>query len=251
MTANFDIVRTTTEMARHPHPVVSTSHWLEGVQPEAMTYLSDRWIVKHVPAGAVVMRALAPSLGVGFVLRGTLRVQVASDSSTPVTLALVSPGEIVGEMAVLDGAPCGAAVTAVEFSEVAWVDRETFLAAMERWPTLSRGVAQLLSRRLRQTDQTIHALVALEVDQRVAQRLLGFAAAYGEPVGDQAVRLPMRITQQDLAALVGASRERTNRALVAFRRRGWIELDGRMRMTLVRPDLLARRVQGPGAREVV
>ena len=110
-------------------------------------------------------------------------------------------------------------------------------------------MAHLLSRRLRQTDQAVHALVAMEVDQRVAQRLLDFASTYGEALGDRGIRLPMRVTQQDLAALVGASRERTNRALVAFKRRGWISMDAQLRMTLLRPDLLTRRAQGPGPQD--
>jgi CRP-like cAMP-binding protein len=233
-------------MPRRPTcTVLAGSHWLEHVHTEALAFLSARWVVKHVSPGTVLMRALAPALGVCFLLRGTLRVQVAVASPSPVTLALIGPGEIVGEMAVLDGGACAAEVSCVELCEVAWIDRETFLDALERWPSLTRGVAYLLSRRLRQTDRTVQALVAMEVDQRVAQRLLDFAASYGEGVGEGAVRLPMRITQQDLAALVGASRERTNRALVAFKRRGWVAVDPQMRMTLVRPDLLARRVQGP------
>lgn len=229
--------------------VVAGSHWLEHVGAEALAHLGARWVVKHVSPGAVVMRSGVPSLGVCLLLRGTLRVQVAVGSPTPVTLALIGPGEIVGEMAVLDGAACAAEVSAVDLCQVAWIDRATFLDAMDRWPSLARAVAHLLSWRLRQTDQTVHALVAMEVDQRVAQRLLDFGSAYGEEVGDGAIRLPMRITQQDLAGLVGASRERTNRALVAFKRRGWVSVDSQSRMTLVRPDLLARRVQGPGPKD--
>lgn len=229
--------------------VLAGGHWLEHVPAEALAFLSARWIVKHVSPGTVLMRPLVPALGVCFLVRGTLRVQVAADSPTPVTLALVGPGEIVGEMAALDGAACVAEVSAVEMCEVAWIDRETFLEAFDRWPRFARGVAHLLTRRLRHTDQTVHALVAMEVDQRVAQRLLGFAAAYGEAIDERAIRLPMRITQQDLAALVGASRERTNRVLVAFKRRGWVTVDAQSRMTLVRPDLLARRMQGPGPKD--
>ncbi len=225
------------------------SHWLEHVGAEVITHLSDRWVVRHVAAGSTILRPGAAALGVCFVLSGTLRVQVATGTPTPVTLALVGPGEIVGELALFDGEAFAAEVSAVEFSQVAWIDRETFVAAMQRWPALTSGVATLLSRRLRVTDRTVQALVTMEVDQRVAQRLLDFGGTYGEPLDDGGIRLPMRITQQDLAALVGASRERTNRALVAFKRRGWVAVDAQNRMTLLRPDLLARRVQGPGPRD--
>lgn len=234
---------------RPSHAAVAAGHWLEHVGAEAVTHLSDRWVVRHVAAGSVIMRPATAALGVCFVIKGTLRVQVATNSPTPVTLALIGPGEIVGEMAVLDGEACAAEVSAVELSQVAWIDRETFLAAMERWPSLVSGVARLLSQRLRHTDQTVQSLVAMEVDQRVARRLLDFGDTYGERVDERSIRLPMRITQQDLAALVGASRERTNRALVAFKRRGWIAVDAQNRMTLLRPDLLARRAQGPGPRD--
>lgn len=247
---------TQSTFARVSNPAVrllprrGAAHWLDGVSDDVVEFLTSRWTVKHVAAGACLMRAGGRVPGLCFVLSGTLRV--ATDCSpTAVTLALVGAGEVVGELGLLDGASPASSteVTAVDVCEVGWIDRESFRDAMERWPCFARGVAQLLARRLRQADYAIHALVALEVDQRVAQRLLHCAAAYGEPMGDRAVTLPMRITQQDLAGLVGASRERTNRALVAFKRRGWIAVDGQSRVTLLRPDLLARRVQGPGARD--
>ncbi len=100
------------------------SHWLEHVGAEVITHLSDRWVVRHVAAGSTILRPGAAALGVCFVLSGTLRVQVATGTPTPVTLALVGPGEIVGELALFDGEAFAAEVSAVEFSQVAWIDRE-------------------------------------------------------------------------------------------------------------------------------
>lgn len=228
------------------------AHWLDRVSAPALDFLRSRWHVQDVSAGTVVLRPGGPTAGVCFLLRGTLRVQVAGHSSTPLTIALLGAGEIVGEMGLLDDAPRVVDVTAAERCTLAWIDGEAFLEALERWPSLARGVARLVTQRLRQSHLTLYGLMLLEVDQRVAHRLLVFAASHGERTDDAgAVRIPIRLTQQDLAALAGASRERTNRALVAFKQRGWIAVDRQSRVTLLRPDLLARRVEGPsGAREM-
>ncbi|MCU0255909.1 MAG: cyclic nucleotide-binding domain-containing protein, partial [Vicinamibacterales bacterium] len=111
MASNSVFVGTSRGSARLlPGSAAVVRHWLDEVSEEAIAYLTTRWVVKTVAAGTTLMRANSASLGVCFVLKGTVRVQVAIDSSTPVTLALVGAGEIVGEMALLDGSGCVAEV---------------------------------------------------------------------------------------------------------------------------------------------
>ena len=158
------------------------------------------------------------------------------------TLGLLGPGDLVGEVAALDDEPRTATVTAVEPAELAAVSRAAFVRALDRVPGFAANVIRLLATRLRDADATVVSLASMEVDRRVARQLLAFGERYGIAGADGAVHVPLRLTQQDLASLVGASRERTNRALVAYKRRGWIAVDRAFHVTITRPDLLAKRV---------
>lgn len=235
---------------RSPRPLQAAAAWpgaiwLDAVCLEAAAFLRSQWRVRRVIAGRrVIVSGTVPD-DVCFVLRGTLRVQVGPATGPTVTLALLGPGDLAGESPCLDGHPAPADVVAAEFSELAVTPREAFREALDRWPRFGQAVASLLSRRLRDMQRSMYAMIALEIDQRVAQRLLDLASERGVMHGDGSITIPMRITQQDLAALVGASRERINRAVVAFKRRGWIAVDAQLHVTLLRPDLLARRVKGP------
>lgn len=217
---------------------------LDGVPPTAASELLGAAAVFRTGPGVTLFRAADPPSTVFFVCRGTLRVHAETPSGA-MTLALLGRGDLIGEMSALDGRGRSAAVTTVEPSELACLPRAIFSDALSRLPALAVNVARLLSERLRLADQTIVSLASMEVDRRVARQLLTLATRYGLPCGDEAIHLPLRLTQQDLASLVGASRERTNRAVVAFKRRGWIAVDSSLHMTLLRPDLLEKRLNSP------
>lgn len=191
--------------------------------------------------GTVLFRAGDSPPVVLFVAQGTIRVDMPAGRGH-VTLALLGPGDLVGHEAALDEDAPSARVTTVEPCELAAISRAVFGRALAQLPGLAVNVARTLSSRLRNADATICSLVSMKVDRRVARQLLAFARRYGVTEDGGAVRIPLRLTQQDLASLVGASRERTNRALVAFKRRGWIWVDRGYRVTIARPDLLEKRV---------
>ena len=111
--------------------------------------------------------------------------------------------------------------------------------------TFGVNLARMRSAALAATQWSFAALRWLEVDRRVARELLALAECYGVRQDDGSVRIPLRLTQQDLATLACASRERTNRALSAFRCRGWLHVDRGRHMTLSRPDLLRKRLHSP------
>ena len=214
---------------------------LRGVPPGASReFISGVSLLRACP-GAVLSRPDAPTQVVLFVASGTVRLDRPAGRGR-VTLALLGPGELVGEVAAVDDEPRTATVTAVEPAELAAVSRAAFVRALDRVPGFAANVIRLLATRLRDADATVVSLASMEVDRRVARQLLAFGDRYGIAGADGAVRVPLRLTQQDLASLVGASRERTNRALVAYKRRGWIAVDRDFHVTIVRPDLLAKRV---------
>lgn len=130
-------------------------------------------------------------------------------------VALMEEGDLFGEMALFDTEPRSASARALERSSLLSVDYSLVRAELEAHPEWLWDVVGLLARRLRSTDSALADAMFLDVTGRTAKRLLELAGDADEFV------LP--ITQEELAGLVGASRERVNKAIAAFVRLGWIE----------------------------
>ncbi len=147
-------------------------------------------------------------------------------------LALMEPGDLFGEMGLLDGLGRSAAARALETSRVVAIPYGPVRSVFSERPERLWGVVALLARRLRSMDEALADVVFLDVTGRTAKRLLELA-------GDaDAFQLP--ITQEELAGLVGASRERVNKAIASFVRLGWIEQADRRYRILDRGKLTQR-----------
>jgi CRP-like cAMP-binding protein len=139
-------------------------------------------------------------------------------------MALMERGDLFGEMALFDGLSRSAEARALEQSEVITIPYAPLRALYESQPTLLWRVVALLVGRLRVTDEALADSVFLDVTGRTAKRLLELA-------GDKE-EFALPITQEELAGMVGASRERVNKAIASFIRLGWIEqIDRRYRIT--------------------
>ena len=139
-------------------------------------------------------------------------------------MALMEGGDLFGEMPLFDGLTRSAEARALEQSEVICIPYEPVRDLYERHPTLLWRVVALLAQRLRTTDEALADSVFLDVTGRTAKRLLELAGEKEE--------FALPITQEELAGMVGASRERVNKAIASFIRLGWIEqIDRRYRIT--------------------
>jgi CRP/FNR family cyclic AMP-dependent transcriptional regulator len=155
---------------------------------------------------------------------------------TEVILAVLGPGEIVGEMSVVDSLERSASVVTMGPTTLLTIDRCAFWSCLQTMPALTYNVARILSRRLRDANAHVRTLVTLDVEGRVAQQLLSLSAACG---GGR--RIPIRLTQSDLAGLVGASRVRVNQVLSMYRQAGLISVECGYRFVLHDPAGLAKR----------
>jgi CRP/FNR family cyclic AMP-dependent transcriptional regulator len=121
-------------------------------------------------------------------------------------------------------------------------------------PTMTFNLAGILSRRLRLSNSHVVALATLDIEGRLADQLLALADEYGEATANGGCRVPFRLTQGDLAALVGASRVRVNQILVSWKHKGYLTVDGRHVVTILNRSALAEMVPGlraePPRREV-
>jgi CRP/FNR family cyclic AMP-dependent transcriptional regulator len=144
---------------------------------------------------------------------GLLKVSIVSPEGGERILAILGPGAVVGELAMLDGAPRSTGVCAVREAELSFVSRTAFEAFAKEHPDLYRQVMLLLARRLRETNEVVAASSFLSVKGRVARSLLDLAEAFGEDIGGGRVLIRQKLSQSDVAAMAGIARENVSRIL--------------------------------------
>jgi CRP/FNR family transcriptional regulator, cyclic AMP receptor protein len=176
------------------------------------------------------------------IAEGRIRIQLTGTDGREVVINVYGPGEIFGEMALLDGEPRSADAIAQDAARVFWLQREDFAAFLDSHQRAAMTMLASLSRRLRHTTRVVQDATFRDVPARLARVLLDLAARSGQPTA-QGIRIESRSTQGELAAMVGASRETVNRALRGFEQRGLIGWESN-RITILQPDLLRARAEG-------
>jgi CRP/FNR family transcriptional regulator, cyclic AMP receptor protein len=194
-------------------------------------------------AGTNLIAAEEPGEEVYVLLEGFVKVDVLTPEGREVILAILGPGEVVGEMSLADSLGRSASVRTLEETTLLCMDRVTFRTSVEEVPAFARNLANLLSRRLRLTNTHVRSLAALDVPGRVAAQLLALAKEYGEPSPEDGTLIPLPLTQSDLAALVGASRVRVNHAIAFFKKRDCISVGKDHRIIIHDPAPLAQRAR--------
>ena len=152
-----------------------------------------------------------------------LAVCVASDNGEQRMLAILGPGAIVGELAMIDGLPKSASVQAVRDCELTFVSRAAFTAMLRHHWELHMDIMATLAARLRQSDEDMISSSFLTARSRVARALLQFARHLGEETDRGRVLIRHRITQSDLAAMAGVARESVSRTLREWHRQKILE----------------------------
>lgn len=156
--------------------------------------------------------------------QGVMKVSITSHNGEERILAILGPGSIVGELAMIDGLPRSAAVQALRDSKLTFVSRTVFQECLSDHPEIYRHLVTTLVARLRQSDDEVAAASFLSPKARVARSLLRFAEYLGEPTpnkGQVIIRQKMR--QNDLAALADVARESVSRILSDWKKRKIVE----------------------------
>jgi CRP/FNR family cyclic AMP-dependent transcriptional regulator len=210
-----------------------------GLPADRLKKLSEVLRKKSVPSGTNMITADQPGEVVYVLLEGTVKILIEQVDGREVILAFLGPGDTVGEMSLVDSAGRSANVMTMEKCTFLWMDRATFQDLLRNVPEFAQNLVRLLSSRLRMANEQIQSLSSLDVAGRLARQLLAFSERYGEPI-DGGVRVALRLTQTDLAELVGASRERVNQVMVDFRQKGYLTVDSSHHILVHRPQELAR-----------
>jgi CRP/FNR family transcriptional regulator/CRP/FNR family cyclic AMP-dependent transcriptional regulator len=191
-------------------------------------------------AGEVIFHRDDPGQVLYMIKDGKVKICIISPDGQEVSLAVLGKGEYFGEFALLDGLPRSTDAVALEKVECYTLQRSDFHNAILKNPKIAILVLEALTKRIRNTDQMVEDLIFLDVYGRVAKKLLELSDAHGVKV-DDGVRIDVRLTQQELASMVGASRESVNKVLGYFTDKNYISTD-KHRITLHRISDLKRRI---------
>lgn len=188
--------------------------------------------------GSVLVTQDRPGDGLYVVYSGRVKVVMYGPQAREVTLAILRPGEVFGELAMLDGAPRSATVVAMTDAQLLALPREDFMRHLQRNPQTALNLLGELARRLRRADETIVGLALQDVEVRLVRTLARLAHEEGGVRSEDGLVLRRRPTQQELANMVGSSRETVSRTLAAMARQGLAVPRGR---SLVLTEQLLRR----------
>jgi len=215
-----------------------------GLTPKQIDWLRENMYVRAFPAGVDIITAGASGEVIYILLSGTVKVYVPQPDGSDVIVNILGPGDTVGEMSLVDQPIRSASVITLEDTAVMWMNSQYFREALQTMPVLAHNLLKILSARLRMSTAQIESLASLDVEGRVARQVLAFARRYGRPGPQGEVHIPIRLTQGEIAELVGASRKRVNQAMVALRQHGCLNVDASFHITVLDMAQLTRLSEG-------
>jgi len=202
-------------------PVLRQHPYFCDLAPEALDQLCR--YAKHtvLKRGTTLFAKDDPGNSLYVVISGSVKISISSPDGRNAILNFAGPGELFGEMALLDGHPRSADATANTNCEIFVIDRRDFLPFLSSQPTLAMKFIKLLCARVRQTSDQVEQLILQDLPGRLASALLGLT----ERRKLDAERSTITITQQEIGEMVGMTRESINKQLRAWALRGWVRLE--------------------------
>jgi len=205
--------------------ILETTQLLSALPPNALETLRTSSTMRDVTRNEVIFQQGDAASELFGIVTGRIAILTKSPDGRESLVAVLEEGSLFGELALFDDGPRSADARALEAGQLLVVEYAAVREAIEAHPEVLWVIVRMFARRLRATDDSLADAVFLDVPARTAKRLLEIAG------NEDQFRLPM--TQEDLAGLVGASRERVNKALSLFTKLGWLEVEGRNRYRLL------------------
>lgn len=217
--------------------------FLGALAPEDREALAASVTHRRFRKGDIIFQREDAGRALFIVQSGSVRVYFPSSQGSDLTLAVFGPGDFFGEMSLLDGRPRSASAAAASDTVLITLERSDFLALLTSRPKAALSVLEVVSRRLRGASEMASDLAFLDVGGRLAKRLLDLAGTHGKRT-PHGTLLDVRLTQEELANMIGVTRESVNRNLGEFRRLGLIGNQGR-KFVILDPEGLRLRSEGP------
>ncbi len=199
-----------------------------GLSAEQLAKIAALAAVRAYAGREVVVNQGEPARALFAIVRGRLKVASCGPDGRDTVLGIMAEGEVFGEVALLDGGLRSATCTAIEPCELLVLERTQFMALLETSPAIAVKLLDVLAQRLRRLSQRSEDAAFLDVPSRLARSLLDLATRFGETARSPSreIRISLKLSQQELGDLVGATRESVNKHLSDWTRQGIVKLQG-------------------------
>jgi CRP/FNR family transcriptional regulator, cyclic AMP receptor protein len=221
--------------------VVRKAPLFAALDDEAAAALMESMTTSHLDRGNILFREGDQGDRLYVIGEGKIKLGLTSVDGRENLLAILGPGEMFGELSLFDPGPRTATATAIAETQLLALSHEDLDSFLLGRPAVAANLLTALARRLRRANETLADLVFTDVPGRVAKALLDLSTRFGRPAED-GILVAHDLTQEELAQLVGASRETVNKALADFASRGWIHLEARA-VVLTDVERLKRRAR--------
>ncbi len=221
--------------------VLARAGLFQGVAGEAAEALASSLQYADYSRGETVFLEGEQGDTLYIVLTGKVKIGRRATDGRENMLSVMGPSDMFGELSLFDPGPRTATATVVTEARLASLAHASLKPWITDRPEIAEQLLRVLARRLRRTNDALADLIFTDVPGRVAKQLLALSERFGsiEPDG---TRVHHDLTQEELAQLVGASRETVNKALADFAQRGWVRVDSRA-LTILDGERLARRAR--------
>lgn len=224
-------------MARRPDvDVLGQSLVLRGLPRDELERLASTMRRRTYRRGEAVFHQGDPGELLHVVYEGRLKIVLPDAAGDEAVLAILGPGDLFGDLALLDGGARSATVVALEPVETAILSRAEFVGLLRRSPAVVDGLLATLAGVIRRLSDEVADLTFLDLHGRLAKKLLELAEAHGQST-DGSIVIQVPLTQEELAAMIGATRPRVNRLLGLYEDRGAIARRGR-HIAILKPEVL-------------
>lgn len=213
----------------------------QGVDPDAVSELIQDMETVTFPRGTTIFDEGEPGDRLYIIVDGKVKLARHAPDGRENLLSVMGPSDMFGELSIFDPGPRTSSAVCVTEVTAATMDSTLLKQWIDEHPEISQQLLRVLARRLRRTNASLADLIFTDVPGRVAKTLLQLANRFGTQEGG-ALRVNHDLTQEEIAQLVGASRETVNKALATFAHRGWIRLEGKS-VLIVDTEHLARRAR--------
>jgi CRP/FNR family transcriptional regulator, cyclic AMP receptor protein len=211
--------------ARPLAETLATVPFFSGLDAASLDRVTRGMRTRRFRKGEVIFHLGDPGDALFIVVSGAIKIMLPSDTGDEAILATLRAGDVFGELALLDGAPRSATAAALEASETAILPRAQFRELLATEPAIRDALLASLAAELRRLTNHVEELHFLDITGRLAARLVRLAQEGGTKLPDGGVRLRKNLTQGDLAAMVGCTRQSVNKLLGQFTDDHLIRLD--------------------------
>ena len=228
--------------------ILSRAGIFQGVDPVAVNNLIEQMETVRFPRGTTIFEEGEPGDRLYIITAGKIKLARHAPDGRENLLTIMGPSDMFGELSIFDPGPRTSSAVCVTEVQAATMNSEMLKQWVSDHPAIAQQLLRVLARRLRRTNNSLRRtnasladLIFTDVPGRVAKTLLQLANRFGVQEGGS-LRVNHDLTQEEIAQLVGASRETVNKALATFAHRGWIRLEGKS-VVIVNTEHLAKRAR--------